>query len=89
MFLKTFFATALQLIEYPYGDGIEVIFAGGRREFIPKNETDPEHTTRVGEREDGRNLLQEWVKKHPSSQYIWNKKQFDQIDVEKVEHVIG
>ena len=83
-----FSVTALQLIEYPYGDGIEVIFAGGRREFIPNNETDPEHSF-SGERLDGRNLIHEWVDKHPNSQYVWNKTGFDQIDVEKVDHVIG
>ncbi|XP_078373755.1 alkaline phosphatase-like isoform X2 [Oculina patagonica] len=80
---------ALQLIEYPYGDGIEVIFAGGRRELIPNNETDPEYSANKGERLDGRNLINEWVDKHPNSQYVWNKTGFDQIDVEKVDHVIG
>ena len=81
--------TALQLLEFPYGDGIEVIFAGGRRKFIPNNEMDPEYSYTVGERLDGRNLLQEWVAKYPNSQYVWNKTSFDQIDEEKVDHVIG
>ena len=81
--------TALQLIEYPYGDGIEVIFAGGRRGLIPNTETDPEYATLNGERLDGRDLIQEWVDKHPNSQYVWNKAGFDQIDVDNVDHVIG
>ena len=80
--------TALQLVEFPYGDGIEVIFAGGRRKFIPNNETDPEYS-KTGERLDGRNLLQEFVAKYPNSEYVWNKTSFDQIDEEKVDHVIG
>lgn len=80
---------ALQLIEYPFGDGIEVIFAGGRRELIPNNETDPEYPDLKGERLDGRNLIQEWVDKFPNSQYVWNKTGFDQIDVNKVDHVLG
>ena len=80
--------TALQLVEFPYGDGIEVIFAGGRRKFIPNNETDPEHS-KTGERLDGRNLLQEFVAKYPNSEYVWNKTSFDQIDEETVDHVIG
>ena len=82
-------ATALQLIEYPFGDGIEVIFAGGRRELIPNDETDPEYPDLKGERLDGRNLIQEWVDKFPNSQYVWNKTGFDQIDVSKVDHVLG
>ncbi|XP_020627403.1 alkaline phosphatase-like isoform X1 [Orbicella faveolata] len=79
---------ALQLVEFPYGDGIEVVFAGGRRKFIPNYEMDPEHSKK-GERLDGRNLLQEWVAKYPNSEYVWNKTSFDQIDEEKVDHVIG
>ena len=31
----------------------------------------------------------EWKEKHPNSEYVWNKKQFDEIDVDKVDHVIG
>ena len=56
---------------------------------MPLNQTDPEHPEKKGERLDGRDLIQEWVDKHPNSQYVWNKTQFDQIDVEKVDHVIG
>ncbi|KAL9968703.1 hypothetical protein ACROYT_G020821 [Oculina patagonica] len=80
---------ALQLIEYPYGDGIEVMFAGGRRELMHKNQTDPEYPDKKGERLDGRDLIKEWVDKHPNSQYVWNKTAFDKIDVNKVDHVIG
>lgn len=69
--------------------GIEVIFAGGRRELIPNNETDPEYPDLKGERLDGRNLIQEWVDKFPNSQYVWNKTGFDKIDVSKVDHVLG
>ena len=83
------FTTALQLVDYPYGNGIDVIFAGGRREFISNNETDPEYPDKTGDREDGRNLIEEWVDKHPNSMYVWNKEQFDKIDVEKVDQVIG
>ena len=83
------FTTALQLADYPYGNGIDVIFAGGRREFIPNNETDPEYPDKKGDREDGRNLIGEWVDKHPNSMYVWNKEQFDKIDVKKVDQVIG
>lgn len=79
----------MQLIEFPYGDGIEVAFAGGRRELMGKNQTDPEYPDKKGERLDGRDLIQEWVNKHPNSEYVWNKTQFDNIDVEKVDHVLG
>ncbi|XP_078373772.1 alkaline phosphatase-like [Oculina patagonica] len=80
---------ALQLGEYSLGDGIEVIFSGGRRKFMHKNQTDPEYPDEKGERLDGRDLIQEWVDKHPNSQYVWNKAGFDQIDVNKSDHVMG
>ncbi len=65
------------------------MFAGGRRELMHKNQTDPEYPDKKGERLDGRDLIKEWVDKHPNSQYVWNKTAFDKIDVNKVDHVIG
>ncbi|CAH3032323.1 unnamed protein product, partial [Porites lobata] len=80
---------ALQLVEYPYGDGIEVVFAGGRRKLMHKNQTDPEYPDKKGERLDGRDLIQEWVNKHQNSKYVWNKTEFEKINVEEVDHVIA
>lgn len=85
----TFSFSALQLVEFPYGDGIEVIFGGGRREFMHRQQTDPEYPHRKGKRLDGRDLTEEWVNKSPNSQYVWNKSGFDQIDVRKVDRVMG
>ena len=81
--------TALQLVDFPHGDGVEVVFAGGRRKLMHKNQTDPEYPDKKGERLDGRNLIQEWLDKHSNSEYVWNKTQFDKIDAKKVDHVIG
>ena len=65
------------------------MFAGGRGKFMHKTQTDPEYPDKKGERLDGRNLIQEWLDEHSNSEYVWNKTQFDKIDVEKVDHVIG
>ena len=54
-----------------------------------RNQTDPEYPDKRGDRLDGRDLIQEWVDKQPNSQYVWNKAGFDEIDVNKVDHVIG
>lgn len=54
-----------------------------------KNQTDPEYPGKKGRRHDGRDLIQEWVKKHSNSQYVWNQTGFDNIDVNKVKNVIG
>jgi len=52
---------ARQLIEFPHGDGIEVALGGGRRSFWPRGLPDPEDAGKTGERDDGRNLTEEWV----------------------------
>ena len=68
---------------------MEVVFGGGRRELMHKNQTDPEYPDKKGDRLDGRDLISEWVNKFQNSKYVWNKNEFDQIDVDKVDHVIG
>ena len=35
---------ARQLIEFPYGDGLEVALGGGRTKFLPKEISDPEYS---------------------------------------------
>jgi Alkaline phosphatase len=50
---------ALQLVEMPHGDGLDVILGGGRREFLPIEADDPEYPSRPGLRDDSRNLIDE------------------------------
>ena len=80
---------ARQLIEFPVGDGLEVAFGGGRTKFLPGTATDPEYPRRSGERADGRDLTQEWVKRRPGSAYAWNRAQFDALDPAKVRHALA
>lgn len=80
---------ARQLLEFPYGDGLEVVLGGGRRYFYSETEADPEYTGRKGIRRDGRNLHQEWVTKYQKSAYVWDKKGFDAVDVHKTNHLLG
>ena len=58
---------------------------------MPSTQRDPEYPDKKGERLDGRDLIQEWLKKHSNSstQYVWNQAGFDQIDVKKVDHAMG
>ena len=51
---------ARQLIEFPFGDGIEVVLGGGRRGFMPVEQRDPEYPDKTGRRHDGRDLIAEW-----------------------------
>ncbi len=80
---------ARQLLEFKYGDGLEVAIGGGRTKFLPNSVNDPEYPEIKGERLDGRNLTDEWLKKYPNSNYVWNKQQFDQIDAKKTKHLLG
>jgi len=54
-----------------------------------QNQTDPEYPDKKGDRGDGRDLIQEWLDKRENSHYVWNKTAFDQIEVNKVDRVIG
>lgn len=80
---------ARQLIEFPYGDGLEVALGGGRAKFLPKEIVDAEYTNVNGERLDSRNLTEEWIKKYKNSNYVWSKQQFDAVDARKTEHLLG
>lgn len=80
---------ARQLIEFSYGDGLEVAMGGGRAKFISNQTVDPEYENRRGERLDGRDLPSEWTKKYKDSAYIWNKQQFDAIDAKRTKHLLG
>ena len=80
---------ASQLIDFKYGDGLEVAMGGGRAKFLPKTETDPEYTDKKGERLDGRNIPQEWLEKYKKSSYVYDKNGFDSIDPKKTKHLLG
>ena len=80
---------ARQLIEFNYGDGLEVAIGGGRTKFLPNSVNDPEYENIKGERLDGRDLTNEWLKKYRNSSYVWNKQQFDAIDAKKTKHLLG
>lgn len=80
---------ARQLLEFPYGDGLEVVLGGGRFKFLPNGMVDPEYPNLKGERLDGKNLTEEWKSKYKNSEYVWNKAQFDKVDAKKTKHLLG
>lgn len=69
---------ARQLIETPYGNGPDVVMGGGRSNFMPNSEHDPEYPRIVGKRRDGRDLIKEWEQQHPLGSYVWNARQLAQ-----------
>lgn len=80
---------AAQLVDWPAGDGFEVIFGGGRSNFMPADQADPEDATKKGARKDGRDLVADWTRRHNDGVYVWNQEGFDKIDPAKVNRAFG
>jgi alkaline phosphatase len=68
---------------------LEVALGGGRQKFLPASVSDPEYPKVKGERLDGRNLTEEWKTRLSDSNYVWNKKQFDEVDPRRTKHLLG
>lgn len=80
---------ARQLLEFPYGDGLEVALGGGRSYFMRNTDFDPEYPTQKGRRADGRDLTAEWISKYNNSEYVWNQAGFDAVNPAKTDHLLG
>lgn len=65
-----------QMVESPFGTGLDVLLGGGRSQFMPAQQRDPEYDDKVGLRLDGRDLIDEWKQRHPDGRYVWNASQF-------------
>jgi alkaline phosphatase len=82
---------ALQLIDYPYGDGIEVALGGGWRSFYKCETIAPDGKLLNDSkcRLDGKDLTKEWLDKFSNSAYVSNRTQLKDIDPKKVDHLLG
>ena len=73
-------------------DGIEVMFGGGRRHFLPNdagfNSIDAVSAIE-GDRTDGRDLTAEWQAAYSSGNYIVDQVGFDALNTEVTEQVLG
>ncbi len=58
-----------------FGRGPLVALGGGRGEFMPAGQRDPEDNAKEGQRQDGRDLVSEWQRRHPRGVYAWNSGQ--------------
>uniref|UniRef100_A0A3Q3WFU6 alkaline phosphatase n=1 Tax=Mola mola TaxID=94237 RepID=A0A3Q3WFU6_MOLML len=52
---------------------INVILGGGRQYMFPKNMQDPEYPSSKGNRNDGINLVVDWLQNKNNAKYVWNK----------------
>ena len=79
------------MIDYPYGDGIEVVLGGGWRSFY-KCETiapDGQLLNDSNCRLDGKDLTKEWTTKYDNSAYVTNRTQLKNVNPDKVDHLLG
>lgn len=85
------FFTGRQLIEYKYGDGIEVALGGGWRSFYECGTIDPDGKQLTGSkcRLDGRDLTKEWLNKSENAAYVTNREQLNAVNASKVDHLLG
>ncbi|XP_041060930.1 intestinal-type alkaline phosphatase-like [Carcharodon carcharias] len=71
---------------------IDVILGGGRTYMTPEGTPDPEYPSikaQNGIRKDKENLITKWLNGRKDANYVWNKKQFDAIDVKKTKYLMG
>lgn len=74
---------AHQLIHGKTGSEFKVILGGGYREFVDKSIDDR------GIRTDGKNLIKEWQEAKPKSKFIGTLDEFNDLDVNEVDRVLG
>ncbi|TDR41155.1 alkaline phosphatase [Tahibacter aquaticus] len=79
---------ARQLVEQPFGNGLEVALGGGRENFMLPTQRDPEEPGRPGKRLDQHDLIAQWSAR-PGASYVWNKEQFDKVDIGATTHLLG
>ena len=64
-----------QLVNFSYGDGIDLMLGGGRANFYSKTTTDIEYLQSFGQRGDGRDLVDEWAANGNNRNFVWNRAQ--------------
>lgn len=80
---------ARQLIEFPDGDGLDVVLGGGRGPFLAADTVDPEYPDVKGVRRDGRNLTDEWMKQGNNRPFVWERDAFDAVDPSTSPKLLG
>lgn len=66
---------ARQMIETRFGLGADVMLGGGRAYFLGRGQADPEYPEVSGRRIDERDLVKEWLGRHPDGHYVWTAAQ--------------
>ena len=62
-----------------------MILGGGSSKFLPKNVNAPE----LGNRTDGKNLIQTWKDANPKGVYVTTDKQLSDVDFNNTDKLFG
>lgn len=79
---------AAQMIASAHAGLLRVALGGGRTEFMPAGQPDPQHEGFFGQRLDGRDLVAAWLRL-PRSRYVWNATQLTAVDAARTRHLLG
>ncbi|KAK4012991.1 hypothetical protein OUZ56_025238 [Daphnia magna] len=79
---------AEQLVLNDPGKNFKVILGGGRSYFMPNTMPDIE-TKENGRRRDGKNLIDEWKKAHPTGKYVTSRDELLNLTVSGTDAVLG
>ncbi|XP_065365982.1 alkaline phosphatase [Calliphora vicina] len=78
---------ATQLIENEPGKNFNVMMGGGLTKFIPATQNDTFGS--VGERQDGKDLIQQWKVANPQGVFVSNLEDLNNLDYNKTEKILG
>ncbi len=74
-------------------DGIDVVFGGGRRHFLPNDGANGDLTATFGQsggdRTDGQNLIAQWQSQYIDGRYVFNESGLDALDASQTGNVFG
>lgn len=85
---------ARQLIEDEPGNKINVIMGGGRRCFFGPNFQDPGASGQPGIRQDGRNLIDQWLSQRRAQSdhnfaFVNSTQDLKSVDIDKTDYLLG
>lgn len=81
---------ARQLAENSHGDGIDVMFGGGRAHFMPNTYEDPNKPKAKGKRKDGLSLPQVWQSKAKKGRvYVSTREELHKVKMGETDQILG